>query len=341
MTPPTIVAALLALAVLVAGVRLARLARVVPGWRCCWSRSRCLRGSCTSRLSARAGRRRRQRADGGHARRARDGRRGAARGARDRRAGPRSRHRPARASGDEDDTGIGEGLEARDRDAVRGYGVASNRRRRGPDWSPWPRLRRWRRARNSGSAARRPGWPAGAHLLDPAGAVVDTASLDARGGFVLLGAARVPGVMLYRVRVRDAAKREVDAAEVPVVVAAPPALRALFLAGAPGPEVKYTGGAGRAMPGSMPRSASARGRGSSWATRPPRLVPPRWRAPTCWWWTSWCWTALAAQGAVLAAVRGGMGLVVRVTGRWRSGCRARRRSPGAARSRPGSPACRR
>ncbi|UDF03946.1 hypothetical protein [Asticcacaulis sp. AND118] len=76
-------------------------------------------------------------------------------------------------------------------------------------------------------------------LLDPAGVVVDTQTLDAAGAAVLSGAARAAGPVSFSVRVRDAAKSVVETAEAPIWVDEGRAARVRVIAGAPGPEIKY------------------------------------------------------------------------------------------------------
>lgn len=135
---------------------------------------------------------------------------------------------------------IGDGLNARDRDAARGLPVA---------FDPIPLrpgiIRLGLPAEVAPGAAFQVGGqvhrtPGGyAELIDPAGERVDVARLDASGAFVLNGSARVPGTALFRLRVRDARRALVEEADVPLVTAEEPQPRILLVAGAPGPEIKY------------------------------------------------------------------------------------------------------
>ncbi|MFZ7095629.1 carboxypeptidase regulatory-like domain-containing protein [Luteimonas dalianensis] len=76
-------------------------------------------------------------------------------------------------------------------------------------------------------------------LLDPAGQVVDAAELDAAGAFHLRGYARAPGLAIFPLQVLDADGREADPVPVPLEVVAGPTPRVLLLAGAPGPEFRH------------------------------------------------------------------------------------------------------
>lgn len=76
-------------------------------------------------------------------------------------------------------------------------------------------------------------------LLDPAGAVVDRAEVKARDRFRLAGAARAAGSVLFDLRLRDPAGRQVEHVEIPVEARAQRQPRVLVLAGAPSAETKY------------------------------------------------------------------------------------------------------
>lgn len=76
-------------------------------------------------------------------------------------------------------------------------------------------------------------------LVDPAGAIVDRASVAAGGRFVLTSEARAPGLVLFDLRLRDATGALVERVAVPVETRAQTPPRVLVLAGAPGAETKY------------------------------------------------------------------------------------------------------
>jgi len=135
---------------------------------------------------------------------------------------------------------VGAGLEARDREAVDGRPLA---------FSPSPLPRGLVRLSPVGVMApgaaflvggRAQGVPgATAVLHDPAGQRIDAATVDAQGGFRLAGLARLPGPATFRVELLDAQRAVVDAAAVPVWTQAAPPPRVWALAGAPNAEWKY------------------------------------------------------------------------------------------------------
>lgn len=73
-----------------------------------------------------------------------------------------------------------------------------------------------------------------AALVDPAGRIVDRGMPDADGMLTLRGVARAPGTALFTLRLADSTR-----AAVPLVTDAAPSARVLILAAAPGPEVKF------------------------------------------------------------------------------------------------------
>lgn len=75
-------------------------------------------------------------------------------------------------------------------------------------------------------------------LRDPAGAVLARAGLDDAGGFVLDGVARAPGRVVFDLRVLDAAGEVLERVDVPLAVAPGAHPRVLLLAGAPGSELR-------------------------------------------------------------------------------------------------------
>ncbi|TRW16719.1 carboxypeptidase regulatory-like domain-containing protein [Glacieibacterium frigidum] len=160
------------------------------------------------------------------------------------------------------------------------------------------------------------GVPGGSvELRDPAGALVATAVLPRSGDFVLTGAARVAGPADFSLRVRDVAKTVVETVVVPVdaTVAAPP--RVLVVAGAAGPDLKYlrrwASDAGIVLTASV-----AAGAGLDIGDAAARLDPGTLARQDLLVLDERSWAALSGQqrGAVLAAVRGGLGVVLRVTG---------------------------
>lgn len=134
----------------------------------------------------------------------------------------------------------GAGLEARDRDAMRGLTV---------EFSPLPLPRgliELQPPRQVVAGAdfvvggRANDLPGGfAELLDPGRRRVDRVALPGDGRFTLTASPRVAGTAGFVVRLRDAKQAVVEDVELPLqaIAATPP--RVLLLAGAPGPEIKY------------------------------------------------------------------------------------------------------
>jgi hypothetical protein len=158
-------------------------------------------------------------------------------------------------------------------------------------------------------------------LLDPAGQVADSQPLPASGAFTLTGAAREPGAALFAVRLRNRG-HTVETVDLPVWTAPSPAPRVLLLAGAPGPEIKalrrWAADSGIAL-----QAAMTLGGGLELGDpRPPLnaatldrldlvVVDER----------SWAGLSPSDRAALTAAVREGLGLLLRVTGPLPAGVR--------------------
>ena len=147
-------------------------------------------------------------------------------------------------------------------------------------------------------------------LVDPAGRMVDTGVPDGNGWLTLHGVARDAGAVLFGLRVGDR-----DVAAVPVVTVATMPSRLLILAGAPGPEAKFlrrwASDAGLApatrlmVGGGLALGDPEAGiTAATLARTDVAILDDR----------SWGDLGGAARATVAAAVRGGMGLVVRLTG---------------------------
>ncbi|WP_088183937.1 hypothetical protein [Sphingobium sp. Z007] len=175
--------------------------------------------------------------------------------------------------------------------------------------------------------------PSGAtvELIDPAGRVTDRDVADPKGHFLLAGTARTAGAVNFTLRVRKD-KRLVEQADVPVWVTQSTRPRLLILAGAPGPEVKYlrrwasdagfdvttqmSAGGGMAL-GDAPVALDAAGLRKFDVA----IVDDR------------AWAGLRAP--LIAAVRGGMGLVLRAGGAIDGATRSQWQALGFAFSGPG------
>jgi hypothetical protein len=225
-------------------------------------------------------------------------------------------------------TVLGRGLTARDRDAAQGIAIAFNP-------TPLPRglvsldapplVAPGAGFQVGGQLSGLPG--AMVDLIDPAGRVTDTQKATDDGRFIVSGTARSPGLATFVVRVREAGRRVVEQADVPVRVEGQAAPRLLILAGAPGPEVKYlrrwatdagfavtvqTSAGGGVELGDAVSVNSASLRGFDIAVIDDRS-----------------WAGLGAQrAAVLSAVRDGLGLVLRSGGSPQDGALAQWRSLG-------------
>jgi len=166
-------------------------------------------------------------------------------------------------------------------------------------------------------------------LLDPARRRVDRTTLARDGRFTLSATARGDGSAMFRVRLLDSRQRVVEEIDVPVQIETPAPARVLLLAGAPNPEVKYlrrwledaglpaqtqmTVGGGMQL-GDAPVAINA----ATLVRFDMAIIDER------------AWSSLgdAQRGALDAAVRDGLGLLVRVTGALSANERMRLRSLG-------------
>ncbi|ALN61967.1 hypothetical protein GLA29479_1083 [Lysobacter antibioticus] len=135
---------------------------------------------------------------------------------------------------------LGAGLEPRDRDAARGLTVewqpTSSPRGLGGLWAP-REVAAGAEFSVSGRVEAMPG--ALVELLDPGLQRVDRSILAADGGFRVGAIARIPGLMNFRLRLRDVRQNVAEEIELPLSVVADTPPRVLVLAGAPSPELKY------------------------------------------------------------------------------------------------------
>lgn len=208
----------------------------------------------------------------------------------------------------------GEGLEARDRDAAQGLALAFDPLPLPPGLvvlelpertSPGGLFRVSGRVEGGGSVA----------LRDPAGTQIAAAPVDGEGRFTLEGAARLPGVALFRLLTRNARGDTVSQVEIPVHVATEPGLRVTLLGGAPGPEVKFWQ-RWATDAGLRPTIRVALGAGLTLgdATVPLTTGELAKRDLLILDERSWAGLGAGERAAVVAAVRGGMGVLLRVTG---------------------------
>jgi hypothetical protein len=211
---------------------------------------------------------------------------------------------------------VGAGLEPRDRDAARGLPLvfAAPQSPRGV-----VRLEAPEKAA-PGAVFRIGGRVEGvdkgtAELIDPAGRRVDALAVPADGEFVLSCTARVHGQTLFTLRVRDAQRRTVEEVQVPLWTRAEAQPRVLLLAGAPSPELKYlrrwAADAGIAL-----HTQISVGGGMQLGDAPLRLDAATLQRFDLVVLDERSWAALGAneRAALMQAVRQGLGLLLRVTG---------------------------
>lgn len=154
-----------------------------------------------------------------------------------------------------------------------------------------------------------------ADLLDPAGRIVSGTVLTTTGDFTLAATAGASGPAEFILRITDRGRRIVETAIVPVVATEAVTPRVLVVAGSAGPDLKYlrrwAADAGIAIGTSI-----AAGNGLDIGDAPPRLdatslakldllvLDER----------SWATLSTSTRAQVLAAVRAGLGVVLRITG---------------------------
>jgi len=211
---------------------------------------------------------------------------------------------------------VGEGLVARDREAARGLPLAF-----APGAAPHGLVAlRWPGDGLAGATLSFEGEIAGldgarAELLDPAGRRIALASPDDQGRFFLSAVAGVPGDVDYVLRVIDGDGRTVERQSLPVQVRAGDAHRILLLSGAPNPETKYLRrwalDAGLAL-----TTRQALGGGAAIGDAPARLDADTLAGTDLLVLDERSWRSLGSRGRdeVLAAVEGGLGLLLRITG---------------------------
>ncbi len=211
---------------------------------------------------------------------------------------------------------VGGGLPSRDRDAARGRVAAF-------DAAPLPRGlveldapasvpagNLWRVDGRAADVA-----DGRVELRDPSGTVVAAQTLDGQGRFVLRAGAKGEGTALFALRLLDRDGKQVDAASLPLAVRAGAPLKILLLAGAPDPELKYlrrwAADAGFALDGRTVLSD-----GVALTEGAPALDADALSRADIAIVDERAWVALDAQAkrALVAAVRDGLGLLLRASG---------------------------
>ena len=211
---------------------------------------------------------------------------------------------------------VGSGLEPRDRQATAGWAVRFE-----PTGEPRGLIALQPTAPIAAGArfavtARAEGIAGGsAALLDPASRIVDEQPIGPTSDIALSGTARAAGTAIFTVRLRDRSRTLIEQASVPVWVPASAPARVLIRAGAPGPEVKYLR-RWATDAGLAPRVRVDVGGGASLVDTPPDMTTAALGKVDAMILDDRAWDGIGAGGreAVAAAVRGGMGLIVRITG---------------------------
>jgi hypothetical protein len=227
---------------------------------------------------------------------------------------------------------LGAGLEPRDLDAARGRAL---------DFEPaplprglvalWP-PRRPQAGQRFAVAGRAHGLRGGSvELLDPAGAVAARMALPEDGAFRLEAGAGSAGLATWRLRLRDARKTMTEEATLPLDVVAGTPLRVLLLAGAPNAELKYL----RRWASDAGLSPDARielGAGMRIGDAPTALDAATLARYDLAMLDQRSWDGLgdARRDALLRAVHGGLGLLLRLPYATSSGERAALRKLGFA-----------
>lgn len=211
---------------------------------------------------------------------------------------------------------IGAGLEARDREAARGLSLSFHA-------APLPRglialaLPEPVAAGDAFSVSGRVHGIAGAmvELRDPAGRRLDAVTVPASGDFTVGGTARAPGRVDFRLRISDRQRAKVEELDVPVQVIEQPAPRVLVLAGAPNPEWKYLR-RWMADAGITPHVQMQVGAGLQLGDAPLPLNAGAFARFDLVVLDDRAWAALGepSRAALIAALRDGLGVLLRVEG---------------------------
>ncbi len=210
---------------------------------------------------------------------------------------------------------IGDGLPARDRDAASGLRITFKPAPLATGISDW-----WLpQVVTAGQPLYVQGTTQGAagariELLDPAGNRIDQQVLQGDGGFSLSAVPRSPGIADYKLRLRGADDRVIGTTLLPVRVVSASATRLLLRSGGPDPELKFL------RRWAADNGANLRARidlgGGMQAGDPPVALDARSLAGVDVLILddrSWNGLGHASRSSVLAAVRDGLGLLLRVT----------------------------
>jgi hypothetical protein len=153
-----------------------------------------------------------------------------------------------------------------------------------------------------------------AELLDPGRQRIDRVALSRDGRFTVGATTRVAGAAVFTLRLRNAQQRVVEDIALPIQVEAEQAPRILLLAGAPGPEVKYLRRWARDAGLSM-HTQIATGGGMQLGDAPIALNAGTLSRFDIVVLDERAWASLgdSQRAALIEAVRGGLGVLLRVT----------------------------
>jgi hypothetical protein len=211
---------------------------------------------------------------------------------------------------------VGGGLPLRDRDAARGLVSAFDAAAQSPGITEVdaPRVvqagHAWRvSGRVEGIAQAR------VELHDPGGALVASATPDAQGRFALDAQAKGEGTAVFTLRVQEREGQRVDEVPLPIVVQAGAPLTLLLLAGAPDAELKYLR-RWAADAGIRVDSRLALSEGVALTEGDALLDADALRKADVAIVDERAWVSFGAaqKAALIAAVKDGLGLLLRVTG---------------------------
>lgn len=210
---------------------------------------------------------------------------------------------------------IGDGLQARDRDAASGLRISVERAPLAAGITDW-----WMpQTLQSGETLHVQGHAQGAtgariELLDPAGMRTDQQLLQGDGGFSLTATSRSPSIADYQLRLRRADNRVIGLTALPVRILPTLATRLLLRSGGPDPELKFLR-RWAADNGATLRASIDLGSGMQ-AGDPPVALDGRTLAETDLLILddrSWSGLGRANRETVLAAVGDGLGLLLRAS----------------------------
>ena len=210
---------------------------------------------------------------------------------------------------------VGDGLQARDRDAASGFHITFERAPLATgiiDWWVPQVVSVGERLSVQGSTH----GATGAHieLLDPAGNRVDQQVLQGDGGFSLTAIPRSPGIADYQLRLRGADSHVIGTTALPVRILPALATRLLLRSGGPDPELKYLR-RWAADNGATLRASIDLGSGMQ-AGDPPVALDARTLSDVDVLILddrSWNGLGHASRNTILAAVRDGLGLLLRAS----------------------------